>query len=127
MKRIAAFGVFLLVIAIAISLEVRKPDSLFAQETKPLFWLEAVEGKIPEFERILKLGEKRFQKTCAFCHGSQGKGNGEAAKFLVTKPRDFTSGTFKFQSAPIGSLPTDEDLFRTITVGFPEYGMPSFN
>ena len=40
-------------------------------------------------------------------------------------PRDFTAGVYKFRSTPSGSLPTDEDLMRTITEGISRSGMPS--
>ena len=39
-------------------------------------------------------------------------------------PRDFTQGTFKFRSTPSGTLPTDEDLHRTITNGLHRTFMP---
>lgn len=42
---------------------------------------------------------------------------------FVTRPRDFRSGIFKFRSTPSGSLPTDEDLFWTITRGLRWTGM----
>jgi len=36
-------------------------------------------------------------------------------------------GIFKFQSAPVGSLPTDEDLLRTIEKGMPGSPMPAWD
>ena len=42
---------------------------------------------------------------------------------LLTKPRDFRQGIFKFRSTPTGSLPTDEDLFQTISMGLHGTGM----
>jgi cytochrome c oxidase cbb3-type subunit 2 len=39
------------------------------------------------------------------------------------QPRDFRGGFFKFRSTPSGSLPTDGDLFRTVTEGVRWTGM----
>jgi cytochrome c oxidase cbb3-type subunit I/II len=36
---------------------------------------------------------------------------------LITKPRDFTLGIYKFRSTPSGSLPLDGDLYRIVTRG----------
>jgi cytochrome c oxidase cbb3-type subunit 2 len=45
---------------------------------------------------------------------------------LIVKPRDFTSGVFKFRSTPSGTLPTDEDLYRIITRGVYRTSMPEW-
>lgn len=71
-------------------------------------------------------GKLVFDQHCAACHNQNGDGNGPAAVWLFPKPRNFSSGLFKVQSTPAGSLPTDEDLFRTITDGMPGSSMPSF-
>jgi mono/diheme cytochrome c family protein len=42
----------------------------------------------------------------------------------VPPPRDFTSGQFKFRTTASGLLPTDDDLFRTISRGADGTGMP---
>ncbi len=44
-------------------------------------------------------------------------GKGPQAHKLKTKPRDFISGIYKFRSTPSGSLPQDDDIFRTISRG----------
>lgn len=66
-------------------------------------------------------GAASYQKNCAFCHGKEGKGDGVAAYLLWPKPRDFTRGLFKIRSTP--DLPTDEDLYKTITEGLPGSAM----
>jgi cytochrome c oxidase cbb3-type subunit 2 len=40
-----------------------------------------------------------------------------AAPMLVTQPRNFQTGLFKFRSTPSGALPTDEDLLKVVTDG----------
>lgn len=91
-----------------------------------LSWEGALEVKLPETQALVNLGKQVFNTACFYCHGEEGKGNGKARRYLFLMPRDFTSGKFKVRSTPTGSLPTDEDLFRTITVGLPEYRMPRF-
>lgn len=89
-------------------------------------WEGASEEKVPETPELVDLGKQIFNQACFYCHGEEGKGNGKARRYLFLMPRDFTSGKFKVRTTATGSLPTDEDLFRTITVGLPEYRMPRF-
>jgi len=71
-------------------------------------------------------GRTVYEQHCAACHGLNGGGDGPAAVWLYPKPRRFNSGLFKIRSTPSGFLPTDEDLFQTITRGMPGSSMPSF-
>jgi cytochrome c oxidase cbb3-type subunit I/II len=64
-----------------------------------------------------QLGEKIYLENCAACHGQKGDGKGPEANRLQTKPRDFTTGNYKFRSTLSGSLPLDQDIFRTISRG----------
>lgn len=103
----------------------RKPKAVGIFE-KPQQWIEALAPKIAETPELVNRGNEIYDKVCFLCHGQEGKGDGKVAEFMVTKPRDLNSGKFKVRTTPTGSLPSDEDLFRTITLGFPEYGMPAF-
>ncbi len=75
---------------------------------------------------ILELGKQTYGTYCVGCHGADGAGDGPGAAMLITKPRDFTSGIFKFRSTPNGTLPTDADLLRIITDGVNRTAMPNF-
>ncbi len=71
----------------------------------------------------LQAGRLAFEQNCTICHGALGDGRGMAGMMVRTKPRDFRPGMFKFRSTPTGSLPTDEDLFQTISRGLRGTGM----
>ena len=69
-------------------------------------------------------GKPLYTRYCAGCHGDEGDAQGENAQWIDPKPRDFTTGTFKCRSTPSGSLPTDQDLFNSVTRGFVTTNMP---
>jgi cytochrome c oxidase cbb3-type subunit 2 len=68
-------------------------------------------------------GKVVFDIHCAVCHGTTGDGQGPEAGRFLTRPADLRRGIFKFRSTPSGSLPTDQDLDRTIRRGLPGSGM----
>lgn len=78
-------------------------------------------------EAGLRSGQVVYEQHCAACHGVNGDGNGPAMVWLFPKPRNFNTGLFKIQSTPSGSVPTDDDLFNTVTRGMPGSSMPSFS
>jgi len=71
-------------------------------------------------------GRGVYQRFCVSCHGERGDGRGISAEWLNPKPRDFTRGIFKFRSTPSNSLPTTEDLLRTLRRGLHHTNMPSW-
>lgn len=73
------------------------------------------------------VGERIYLSQCSNCHGVNGEGNGPAAIWLYPKPRNFSAGLFKIKSTPVDFLPTDEDLYQTITRGLAGTSMPSFS
>lgn len=73
-----------------------------------------------------QIGKGLYRRYCVGCHGAQGDGNGENAPYLDPKPRDFTVATFKCRSTPTGTLPTDEDLIRSLERGLRGSNMPSW-
>jgi cytochrome c len=74
-------------------------------------------GKTGEAPEQLKAGKFIYERSCAICHGAEGKGDGSAAPYLEPRPRDFTKGEFKFRTTPSGNIPTVDDLARTVTHG----------
>src|SRR5579862_4309613 len=71
-------------------------------------------------------GQTIYEQRCVQCHGVSGRGDGPAAAQLAPRPRDFTSGKYKIRTTETGSLPTDDNLTRTIRVGLPGTSMPGW-
>jgi cytochrome c oxidase cbb3-type subunit 2 len=71
-------------------------------------------------------GKRVFERNCVICHGVEGNGQGEAAPYMSTKPRDYRQGTFKWRTTPSGSLPLDSDLEHTLLNGVYGTYMPSW-
>jgi mono/diheme cytochrome c family protein len=71
-------------------------------------------------------GQADYRRFCIGCHGPLGDGQGENAPYVDPKPRDFTEAKFECRSTPTGTLPTDEDLFNTISRGIEASNMPSW-
>jgi c(7)-type cytochrome triheme protein len=85
---------------------------------------KAASAATPE---LIERGRLVYLQACVPCHGEHGDGQGLLAPVLDPKPRNFTAGKFKFRSTSFSSLPTDYDLFRTITRGIPGTSMPGFS
>jgi mono/diheme cytochrome c family protein len=75
--------------------------------------------------KLLSLGQSTYEKHCSACHGLDGRGTGDAAYLLYPKPRDFVGATYRLVSTWEG-IPTDDDLYRTISRGMPGSAMPSW-
>jgi mono/diheme cytochrome c family protein len=80
----------------------------------------------PALDPSLEAGRKVYDLHCAACHGPKGDGSGAASVWLFPRPRNFSAGLFKIKSTPGTALPTDDDLFNTVTRGMPGSSMPSF-
>ncbi|MBU6398750.1 MAG: c-type cytochrome [Verrucomicrobia bacterium] len=73
---------------------------------------------------LLARGKQVYEQNCAACHGTNGDGQGLCSAFLIPRPRSFTQAHFRFRSTPSGHLPTDSDLFRTVSAGLAGTPMP---
>lgn len=71
-------------------------------------------------------GKAIYDAKCAQCHGASGTGDGPASALLTPRPADLSTGRYKIRSTASGSLPTDEDLARTITGGLDGTAMPAW-
>ena len=74
-------------------------------------------------------GRRIYERACIWCHGAGGEGDGPSGwstgRYSAPRPRDFTKDSYKLRSTPSGELPTDQDLFRTLTQGIPGV-MPAY-
>lgn len=99
------------------------PERLTFQ--KPISWAEfQVPPAVPSSPQLVANGKEIFQANCASCHGDAGAADGLCAPFLSPAPRDLTSGKYRFKTTPGADMPTDQDLFRTISVGLHGTAMP---
>ncbi len=73
-----------------------------------------------------EVGKQDYRRWCVGCHGKEGNGEGENAQWIDPKPRDFTEATYRWRSTPTGTLPTDQDLYDTITRGVVDTLMPTW-
>ncbi len=125
-----------LVLAVGMGYAASKQVAASAAASEPSTALPAVSGGAlgvsltpttvrPASPDLLALGKRVYEKQCAACHGREGRGDGEAAYLLYPKPRDFTAGKFALVST-WERVPSDEDLYRTISRGMPGSAMPSW-
>ena len=87
---------------------------------------ELLRGAPAKDAATLKRGREQYSLYCVGCHGENGDGAGQAARFLDPKPRDFRKGRVKFAAVPAGALPRDEDLLTTMNHGLDGTSMPSW-
>ena len=70
-------------------------------------------------------GRRVYDKWCAGCHGDQGKGDGDGARHLFPKPRDFTGALYQVRTTATGEVPTDADIRHVVDEGMPGTSMPA--
>ena len=75
---------------------------------------------------LLRLGATVYKHMCVHCHGPDGNGGGKAMAYLYPWPRDFRQGVFKYRTTPLGSIPLDKNIKRTIARGVPGTSMPAW-
>jgi mono/diheme cytochrome c family protein len=81
----------------------------------------------PPNDEMIKAGELIYFRKCVWCHGEKGGGDGPSADRLWPRPRSFVEGTFKIRHTASGEIPTDQDLFLTVTNGLPGSAMPPWD
>jgi mono/diheme cytochrome c family protein len=72
-------------------------------------------------------GKSVYDAHCVECHGAEGKGDGPSAAYLTPRPRDFSTGKYKIRSTETGSVPTDDDLIRSVRQGLYGTAMPAWD
>lgn len=86
-----------------------------------------VPPKPPVTPELIARGKGVYAQNCLACHGAEGDGKGDAAAFLLPRPRNFVQANYRLRSTGPGSLPTDVDLFRAVTFGMQGTPMPPWS
>lgn len=74
-----------------------------------------------------KAGKVIYDESCARCHGKTGAGDGSDGANMYPKPRDFTTGIFKFKTSSYKEkLPLNRDLYQTVSDGLSGTAMPAW-
>lgn len=81
---------------------------------------DAVSNQEPSAE-LLEQGKAVYTDQCQSCHGTEGKGDGPAARFLSPPPRDLSQGEFHY--AEDGTV---EAIVEVIRNGIDDTGMTPF-
>ena len=125
---VLVFGVLLLALDVGRSIWARvglaRPSAEYRPD--PAQYADLTWPPGADLDRSAPLGMRIFARHCAVCHGPNGRGNGPAAPSMFPRPRDFSSGRFKYKSTAAGEPPTDVDLLRTVRDGLPASAMPYF-
>lgn len=123
-KKIVGMGILVLMLLAEFVSAQPKTDERRAPPGMRL-WNQGTGTRVGVTPELRRRGKEVYGMRCSSCHGVYGDGRGPASLYMDTPPRDFTKGVFKFRTTQEG-MPTAEDLFRSVTAGFPAYGMPSF-
>jgi hypothetical protein len=112
---VLVFGVTLLALDVGRSIWARVALALPSAEYRPdpALYADLTWPPGAHLNRYMPVGKRVFAQRCAVCHGPDGKGNGPAAPSMSPRPRDFSSGVFKYKSTAAAEPPTDEDLLGT--------------
>ena len=92
----------------------------------PRTWSESLPTKASFVDKD-KGGKDIYKRLCAWCHGTDGRGDGVSAERLLPPPRDLTDGIYKFTSTPYDEFfPSTRDIFDTIKFGLNDTSMPAW-
>lgn len=80
---------------------------------------------LPATPELVARGAEVYARECVACHGLEGRGDGPAAYLLYPKPRNLITGEYRIVST-WERIPTDQDIFTTLTRGMPGSAMPPF-
>ncbi len=128
--KLTGIGCLLCILFLNLQLTTYNSQLVFAGELDDSYGPTAPDEipskKLTATPEVIEAGKKLYERRCMPCHGANGDGNGPAADVMDPRPRDFTKGLFKLRTTAHNELPTDEDLYRTISRGIPGSGMPEW-
>jgi len=116
---------YLFIAMLTLPIVTCSPSPKVQSDPERVYWADITPKTSPEVtNELLSNGKNLYNNNCTKCHGVTGRGDEITLETIIVPPRDFALGQFKLRST--NAFPTDYDLFRTITVGFPQYDMPEF-
>jgi cytochrome c oxidase cbb3-type subunit 2 len=68
-------------------------------------------------------GRERFARSCALCHGDEGRGDGRLAAAMQTPPRNLVAGPFGMSAERPGES-SQVSVMRVLRFGLPGTDMP---
>ncbi len=71
-------------------------------------------------------GGELYASHCAVCHGTEGSGLGQAARYLFPRPRDFSAGGLQLAGTDNG-VASREDVEQVLARGLPGTSMQAFD
>ncbi len=98
----------------------------------PRMWDQDISKAVTGFkdkiqaERANMHSHQIYELYCAACHGGKGAADVPVAEKIYPKPRDFTTGLFKYKTSPGVLPPRDEDIFNVIKYGLTGTSMPGW-
>jgi len=98
----------------------------------PRMWDQDVSKAVTGFkekvqaERANMHHHQIYELYCAACHGKKGAADVPVAERMYPKPRDFTTGLFKYKTTPGALPPSDADIFNVIKYGLTGTSMPGW-
>jgi mono/diheme cytochrome c family protein len=126
MKRILLIGILVIFIVAAYGYYQATVGTM----GKMMQWLDGNDLTVdlsghrpPEDTETIAKGQSIYHRHCEYCHGEKGDGTRIRAVNLNIAASDFTGGIYKFRSTPTGSLPTDNDIYTSISRGMRGTGM----
>ena len=120
-----------LCVSIALALGVSLSLSIAQEESAPEAVSEAAKdapaGQVAAAPAgDVEAGKVVYEKRCVHCHGVEGRGDGVGADRFRPRPANFARAKYKYASTQKDELPTDDDLFQTVSKGLPYTGMPAW-
>ena len=108
--------------------KIAKPEIKGVPAKNETPWIELKVPAVPkETPELLARGKDLYAKACAYCHGDDGKALAPGTLESSTTVKDLTDPLrFVARSSELGTVPFDEDLYRTYYRGMPGTDMASF-